>query len=81
LHKNSWLWLNDSDWWIGSDIVISGSGLSWLPAIFLLSSFNLARAVASKMFGRGRSYTTHKQDDLKEFDIYVWWNLPPQFQV
>jgi hypothetical protein len=37
LHKNSWLWLNDNDWWIGSDIVMSGSGLSWLPVIFFLS--------------------------------------------
>jgi len=37
LHKNSWLWLNDSDWWIGRYIVTSGSGLSWLPVIFLLS--------------------------------------------
>jgi hypothetical protein len=37
LHKNSWLWLNDSDWWIGSEIVISASGLSWFLVIFLLS--------------------------------------------
>jgi hypothetical protein len=34
LHENSWLWLNDSNWWIASDIVISGSGLSWPPVSF-----------------------------------------------
>jgi hypothetical protein len=34
LLEYSWLWLNGSDWWIGSDIVISGSGLSWLPVLF-----------------------------------------------